>query len=211
MANGNPTGKAFSLIVLVAVAVIGVFAWQVLPDFFQTDAAPEPVAAPPAPTIEPDDPTLGDAASGKTIIAFGDYQCPGCASIQPFLDELAEQGSARIVWKDCPIGTHPEAQAAAEAARCAGDQNRFWDYHRLLMQDQDRLGNDLYLELARELKLDEPRFTRCLDERHKTARVQLSLRECLSSGVPETPALWLDGKFYSSTESAALMNRLNRP
>ncbi len=98
--------------------------------------------APVLPTVD-NDPAFGPEAAKVTIIEFGDFQCGFC---KQFFDQTYARlkydygDKIRFVYRDFPVtSTHPEAQAAAEAAQCAHEQGRFWAYHDALFVSQEKL------------------------------------------------------------------------
>ena len=77
-----------------------------------------------------------------TLIEFSDFQCPFCQRVAPTLKQLRDTygDKVRIVWKDFPLTQiHPQAFKAGEAAHCAGDQGKFWEYHDRLFANQQEL------------------------------------------------------------------------
>ena len=70
-----------------------------------------------------------------TIVEFTDYQCPYCHRAQGVIDQVLARypGKVRLVHLEFPLDGHPGAVPAARAARCAGEQGKFWEYHRSLM------------------------------------------------------------------------------
>ena len=168
--------------VSVILALIVVFLW-LNPDFgkaeqaqvpLPTGNAPSPSPGPaPAPARldnvdEDDDPFLGDKNAPVTIVSFEDFQCPFCkrAFDQTFPQlkkDYIDTGKVKYVYRDFPLSFHPQANAAAEAAECADDQGKFWDYHGAIFNNQNRLGRDLYIELAGQFNLDVDKFTQCID------------------------------------------------
>jgi protein-disulfide isomerase len=121
-------------------------------------------AEPPAATIEPTM-TRGPAAAPVTILEWSDFQCPFCRQAQDTMARLLGEfpDSVRLVFKDFPLRSHEGALPAALAARCAGAQGRFWEYHDLLFVAQPAFAREELLGYARRLGLDLPRFTECLD------------------------------------------------
>ncbi len=87
-----------------------------------------------------DSPVKGDANAPITIVEFSDFQCPFCArfytqTLGQIEREYIDTGKVKLVYKDFPLNSiHPNAQKAAEAARCAGEQNKFWEYHDKLFE-----------------------------------------------------------------------------
>lgn len=82
--------------------------------------------------VAPSDPVRGAADATVRIVEFSDFHCPFCRQARPVLDRLMEEyaGQVQWTWKDYPLGP----TAAAEAAACAHDQGRFWEYHDVLFE-----------------------------------------------------------------------------
>lgn len=83
-------------------------------------------------------PRLGSEKAPVQVIEFADYQCPYCQSVSNDLNRLREQfgDQVSVVYKDFPLPMHPLAAKAAEAARCAGAQGKFWEFHDYLFQSK---------------------------------------------------------------------------
>ena len=179
----------------------------------ETVAAAEP-AAPQAPAVAPTPATivmdniaaeLGDAAAPVTIVEYTDYQCPYCAryaaeTFPAMLTEMIDTGRVRYVIKDFPLDNiHPQARAAAVAARCAGEQDAYWPMHDALFAQQgewsgqDALLNDILAATAAELGLDGDAFAACLADGRYDAAIQANQDEGFALGVNGTPAFFIDG------------------
>lgn len=91
-------------------------------------------------------PVLGQESAKVTLVEFSDYQCPFCGRFYSQTEgqikkEYTDKGLVKFYYRDFPLSQiHPGAQKAAEAARCAGDQNKYWEYHDLVFQNQ----NDIF-------------------------------------------------------------------
>mgnify|MGYP001595759751 FL=1 len=159
--------------------------------------------APTEPSVTFVDPSLGKADAKVTMVVFGDYGCEACADFDTVrLDLVAEDfpNDLRIVWKDMPnTSQHPEALNAAIAARCAEDQNKFWEYHTLLMQNTTTLGAELYMALATQLELKEKSFTSCFSEQTPAPIVQQTYEEGLALGIATTPTIYVNGVRYTGS------------
>ncbi len=90
-------------------------------------------------------PVRGDANAPVTFIEFSDYQCPFCgrfysdAEVQ-IQKEYVDTGKVKLYYRDYPLTQiHPGAEKAAEAARCAGDQGKYWEYHDLIFSNQSNI------------------------------------------------------------------------
>ncbi|MBI2612317.1 DsbA family protein [Candidatus Kaiserbacteria bacterium] len=159
-------------------------------------------SAPVEVPLSPDDPVLGNADAPVTIIAFEDFECPFCARFTAEAEQLLiqneiKEGLARIVWKDFPLSIHSRARLAHEAARCAQEQGKFWEYHDLLFGNQDRLGKADLKAYAKALGLDATAFDSCLDSGKYRALVQKGINEGTRAGVSGTPSFVINGTLVS--------------
>jgi protein-disulfide isomerase len=151
---------------------------------------------------------LGDPAAPVRILEFADYQCPTCAvfalQTKPRLEEqFIRQGQVYLVYYDFPLGSFPHSFLIARAARCAGDQERFWEYQTAVYAEQSRFANrpnivpDL-VRIGREVGLDGGGFESCVrSDRHAdvvTANRVLGER----LGVGGTPTVIVGGRMVPS-------------
>lgn len=163
------------------------------------------------PTVTIVDPSLGPATAAVTLVNFGDYECSGCADLEANLIALrAEYGDTiRIVWKDMPnTSQHDEAMNAAVAAQCAGEQKKFWEYHVLLMDNQAKLGPELYTQIATEINLKDRAFARCLENQSTLPLVQRGFDEGVALGVTATPTLFINGQRYTGAMTTSEIKRI---
>jgi protein-disulfide isomerase len=103
-------------------------------------------------------------------------------------------GRVRLVFKDRPLAIHPLARQAHEAARCAGAQGRYWQYHDRLFDRQGSFGREDLLAYAAALGVDVAAFARCVDERHFAADVGADVEQAVALGVFSTPTLLVNGR-----------------
>jgi protein-disulfide isomerase len=146
--------------------------------------------------IEVSDPVIGSRGSPIEIIEFGDFQCPFCRQLAPILRQLAVKyrEEVRIVWKDLPAQSHALAQPAAEAARCAYEQGRFWQYHDALFNNQEKLSSELFRSLATEIGLNLGTFEACVARAKYREQVRRSASEGDRVGVTVTPTVLVNGR-----------------
>lgn len=151
---------------------------------------------------------LGRPDAPVTIIEFTDLQCPYCAhfATQTFpriRSSYIATGKVRYTSRDLPLDMHEYAVPAAVAARCAGEQGRFWEYREALFAMQDRLGSAPYQDLARRLGLDTDRFARCREDGRQESKVRADLALAESFGIASTPTFAIgrlvDGVFEGET------------
>ena len=107
----------------------------------------------------------------------------------------------RLVWKDFPLTSiHPEAFKASEAAHCAGDQGKYWEYHDRLFQNQRALQVDALKKHAADLGLDAGKFDTCVDSGKYTSRVRTGLEEGVALGVQSTPSVFINGRLLMGAQ-----------
>jgi protein-disulfide isomerase len=147
--------------------------------------------------INEDDPILGPQDAPITIIEFADFQCPFCQrhflETYPLLIEnYGDQ--IRFVYKDFPLTSiHPEAMPSSLAAKCAQEQDKFWEYHDLLYSGRLELSGETYLAYAEELELDTTAFQACYDDARYTEAVQADYNFGSQLGVGSTPTFFING------------------
>lgn len=147
--------------------------------------------------IDADDPVFGPADAPVTIVEFADFQCPYCTryfeQTHPLiLEQYGDQ--VRFVFKNYPLRTiHPEAEAAAQAAECAQEQGKFWEYHDLLFGGTLGLSREAYAGYADQLDLDTDALLACLDEGRYAQAVQADYELGQQLGVSSTPTFFING------------------
>jgi protein-disulfide isomerase len=149
--------------------------------------------------------SLGDPDAPVTIVEYTDYQCPFCQrhvqeTMPTILSEMIDTGRVHYVLKDLPLDSlHPEARAAAQAARCAGEQDAFWEMHDVLFESQQSWAgrgeavSEIFASLAEELNLDEAALKTCLEEGRYIDVVQANIDEASALGANATPYFFVDG------------------
>ena len=100
----------------------------------------------------------------------------------------------RLIVKDLPLAAHRQAQQAAEAARCAGAEGRFWPYHDRLFTEQPRFAEEQLVTYAVDLGLNGETFARCLTERRFARQVESDRAEARALGLTGTPAFLINGR-----------------
>jgi protein-disulfide isomerase len=141
---------------------------------------------------------LGPKDAPVQLIEFGDFECPYCQKVHVELVRLREQfgDKVAIIYKDFPLPMHASSQKAAEAARCAGAQGKFWEFQDSLFETHKLQLADLKEE-ARTLKLDGARFDQCLDSGETAPAVKKDLEQAKRLGLTGTPSFFANGHFMS--------------
>lgn len=156
-----------------------------------------------------DSPVKGEADAPVTIIEFLDYQCPFCERFfkqtLPLIEEqYIKTGKVRLVYKDFPlISIHPEAEKAAEAARCAREQKGdegYFKMHDKLFENQQELSVENYKKWARDLGVVGTKFDECLDKGKYSDAVEEELAYGEQLGVTGTPAFFINGRMISGAQ-----------
>lgn len=146
--------------------------------------------------------TSGDDSGTIGIIEFGDYQCPGCGgfalAVKPQIDlMLVQTGRAYFQFFDFPLtNMHPHAFLAARAARCAGDQDRYWEYHQELFRNQSSWSGrqsavGAFLGYAQGLGLDQDTFEGCVKSDKYANVVTANMSLGRDAGVSGTPTIFI--------------------
>jgi protein-disulfide isomerase len=156
------------------------------------------VAPPRAPISLGNAHVRGAAGAALTLVEFADYECPYCQQMQPALSQLEAdyKGKLAFAYKDVPLPMHAHAQKAAEAAQCAGVQNKYWEYHDLLLKTK-ALELTQLKSMAGDLALDAKAFEKCLDSGEQSESVKASMDEAQRLGVQGTPTFFLNGHIFS--------------
>jgi protein-disulfide isomerase len=142
-------------------------------------------------------PVWGKEDAPITLVEFSDYQCPYCKQwydevLSPLMAEYPDK--VRFVYRDFPLASiHDEAVGAAAAARCAGEQDKYWEYHNALFDRTYGLGDDSYEKYAQDLKLDMSAFNKCVTDGRYRQEVTDGIQEASTLGVRSTPTFFLNG------------------
>jgi protein-disulfide isomerase len=150
--------------------------------------------------------TRGGTNAKVTLEEYGDYQCPPCGALFPELKKLEKEygDQMRFVFRHFPLSIHKHARLAAHAAEAAALQGHFWEMHDIIYQNQMIWtpaddARPLFIQYARDLKLDVDRFTRDMDSPAVEARVAADYDRGTALGVNGTPALFLNGRQINPT------------
>jgi protein-disulfide isomerase len=161
-------------------------------------------AAPGAPTVPQnlvldiaEAPVKGEKDAKLALVEFTDFQCPFCGrhvreTVPQIEKDYVETGKLKYVVQDFPLESiHKNAFKAAEAARCAQDQGKYWEMHERLFANQQALGPADLVGYAQALGLNVEGFKPCLDEDTYAAAIRKDMAEGQKAGVTGTPAFFL--------------------
>jgi protein-disulfide isomerase len=148
-------------------------------------------------------PFKGAEKAAVTIVKFEDFQCPYCKQVQPTFTELLSRynGKVRLVHKDLPLDSiHPLARPAAEAARCAEEKGKFWDYHDQLYANAPKASPEELKSYAKAIGLDVRSFESCLASGKYKGAVQKDFLEGARLGLTGTPTFFINGREISGNQ-----------
>jgi len=139
------------------------------------------------------DPYKGSTEAPVTIIEYTDYQCPYCGrharGVLPLIQKnYVDKGKVRYVLRDYPLPFHKQAEKAAEAAHCAGDQGKYWEMHDKLFANQQALEADKLPGYAEAIGIDVEQFKTCLNGGVYADRVKANALDGSKAGVRGTPS-----------------------
>jgi len=147
-------------------------------------------------------PYLGDANAPITLVEFGDYQCFFCNKFfheteSDIVKNYVETGKVKIIFKDFTI-IGPDSIAAANAAHCANDQGKFWEYHDTLYnnwggENNDWASSDNLVKFAQSIELNEESFVKCMIEKKFDQVVTSSNNDARTLGLTGTPGFFIIG------------------
>jgi protein-disulfide isomerase len=170
--------------------------------------------APPPPfraEVGMEGPARGPAGAPVTIVEFEDFQCPFCKQAQATLDLVLAtyRDKVRMVHRDFPLQPlHPASWKSHEAARCAEEQGKFWQYRDLLYRNKPAAGLEVLSNYASQLGLNVADFSKCLDSGKFKAAVQKDEDEGERLGVQGTPAFFINGRLFSGAQPASAFARI---
>ena len=162
---------------------------------------PTPQVAGDTIEVKSDDWIKGDREAKVTLIEYGDFQCPACATYYFMTKKIAEDipSGFKTVYRHFPLITiHKNAFAAAQAAEAAGAQGKFWEMHDLLYEKQSEWseeGNakDKFVGYAKEIGLDENKFKEDFDKSETKDKIEAQIAQGTALGINATPTFYLNG------------------
>jgi protein-disulfide isomerase len=175
-----------------------------------TSTTAQPAAAQQQPASAADDALLeradrariqGDSTAPVWLVEVSDFQCPFCKqwhdrTYPDILREYIRPGIVRMAYVNFPLGQHPHAMPAAEAAMCAAAQNKFWPMHDALFNTQDRWGplpdaHAMFDSLARSVGVDTAAWRKCVQSGVTQRLINADRGRGLQAGVGSTPTFFV--------------------
>ncbi|HCC83685.1 TPA: hypothetical protein DEP96_02445 [Candidatus Uhrbacteria bacterium] len=163
-------------------------------------AAAAPVAAGKLAAVTATDHVRGDLKKAKVVmIEYSDYECPFCGRHNPTMQQLSEKYGDDVAWvlRHFPLSFHPEAMPAANAAECASEQGKFWEFTDIMYANQDSLSSEYYAKVADQLGLKRSQFDDCVKTKKYQSVIDADAATGRTAGVSGTPATFVDGQLIS--------------
>lgn len=200
-----------SILALVFIAIVFAFGQYLLQNQQTTQAKDTSnIAYDPLITIVPEqyqvapegkleisnnDPQRGPEDAPITLVVFSDFECPYCLDAEKIIAQLEQDfpQKIRVVWKDLPNPrVYFESKPAAEAARCAQKQGKFWEFHDALFQNAQNLSVELYIKIASDLQLNLDDFQNCTQTHMTESIIQKTYIEGKWLGITATPYFFIN-------------------
>jgi len=149
-------------------------------------------------------PPRGNAQSSIVLVEFSDFQCPFCKKSLPVIERLLDSYDVSFYYRNFPLPMHENSFIAAQAAQCANDQGKFWEYHDVLFENQNFLSKPLLGQYAEEIGLDVEEFDSCLNSGKYTDFVEQEIKIGESLKITGTPTFFVNGKKVVGVDESLL-------
>ncbi|MEO8597799.1 MAG: thioredoxin domain-containing protein [Candidatus Solibacter sp.] len=156
---------------------------------------------------------LGNKDAPLTIVEYTDYQCPFCqrfhVTVFPEIKKnYIDTGKVRFFSKDMPLDFHPNAMRAAQAARCAGEQNKFWELRDVMGANPNSLDMEHIIAFGADVKLDAKALRACIDSNKYKDQVQTDVLEAMKIGATGTPTFVIGKSVGNGVEGELIVGAL---
>jgi len=141
-------------------------------------------------------PPLGNPEAKVALIEFADYQCPYCErfyaqSFGSLKSRFIDSGKVMYAFRDLPAPNRPQAMPAAIAARCAGEQGKYYQMQSLLFSYGKSLKDSSYVKFAKKLGLDDSKFSACVMNNNQVERIRQDMVDAQNLGIRGTPTFYI--------------------
>jgi protein-disulfide isomerase len=185
---------------------------------------PATAALAAVPQLSQNDFVLGEQNAPVTVVTYSDYQCPFCEKFfketeSVLRDKYIKSGKVKFIYRNFAF-LGDESKWAANAAMCAGEQGKFWQYHDYLFNNQNgenqgAFSKDNLKKFALSLGLDKTKFNSCVDSDKYASVIAQETKSGGEAGVSGTPASFVNGTLYPGalpvgTFTQIIENELNK-
>ncbi|PIR93269.1 hypothetical protein COT99_01700 [Candidatus Falkowbacteria bacterium CG10_big_fil_rev_8_21_14_0_10_43_10] len=166
-----------------------------------SDSANQPVAQEAAPIDGENEYVKGNKEATVDVIEYSDFECPYCLRHTAAMDQIFNdyKDKIRVVFRHFPLSFHAEAQKAAEASECAGEQGKFWEMHDKIFKANEAKNMSVaqWKTEAKNLGLNTAQFNACLDSGKYADKIKKQTAGGQAAGVTGTPATFINGQMFS--------------
>ena len=152
------------------------------------------------PPVSDKDHIQGEANAIIELVEYGDYQCPYCGMAYPVIKNIQKKfgKDLKFVFRNFPLSKiHPHAKLAAIAAEASDKQERFWEMHDIIFENQKNLSNSFLIAYANEVGLDIFQFKTDMNDETLIKKIESDFESGLRSGVNGTPSFFVNGEKYN--------------
>jgi len=144
------------------------------------------------------------------IIEVGCFSCPYTKSAESLRLQILEKygGNVSFVFKDMPLPSHNLSRELAEAAKCANEQNAYWEYHDKLFEQQENMTEQKMKDIAAGIGMNASQFNSCLDSRKYAAEVEQDYQDGVAAGIFATPTYFVNGKSVIGLRAFAELEKI---
>lgn len=145
------------------------------------------------------DHVYGNSNAPLELVEYGDYECPYCGRAYPIVKNIQEKlgDDLKFIFRNFPLRKiHPNAFMASVATEAAGLQNKFWEMHDIIFENQKTLDEWNILVFAEELGLNIESFKNDIQRKDLADKVSKDFESGMRSGVNRTPTFFINGKKY---------------
>ena len=152
--------------------------------------------------VSSEDHTLGAPDAKNQIVLYGDFQCPCSRTAAAIMRRILQEFGMLVsyTFRNFPVtGTHPYAFDAACAAEAAGRQGKYWEMHEAIFTNQGAISDDLFMNIAQDQGLSDGCFVAGTISKTVHNKINMDLTNGYKSGVTETPAFFLNGRYFEGS------------
>jgi protein-disulfide isomerase len=155
-----------------------------------TAAVPEEDVVGEVALVDESDYVKGNAKAKVTLITYSDFECPYCGNFHDTMNQVMDDYDGEIKWvyRNFPLSFHANANSAALAAQCAGEQGKFWEYADKLFANQSSFSSENFSQWAKDLKLSASKFDSCMSSKKYQSKIDDDKASGSVAGVSGTPA-----------------------
>lgn len=159
-------------------------------------------------TITKNDTIKGAQKPKITIVEYSDFECPTCAYFGPIVSNIVEENKkdTQLVYRHFPLPGHTNAKTAALVAEAAGKQNKFWDMHTLLFNNQTDWVNaknkeKIFESYAKDLNLNISQYTKDIKSKTLLKKIEDNINQATSYSLQGTPTFIINGRIIDLPQS----------